>query len=161
MYKDAEEALLIFPEQALFNLFYAMGAMQKQEYAKARKKLREGLKYVGENINLKGQFYAYLGDVEHSLKNTEEAFKSYEKALAIDENNVVVLNNYSYYLSLENKDLPKAEKMISKCVELEPGNSTYLDTYAWVLFKRGRFFEAKYMIERAMDNGGDKSDVIV
>ena len=51
--------------------------------------------------------------------------------------------------------------MISKCVELEPTNSTYLDTYAWVLFKRGRFFEAKYIIERAIDNGGNTSDVIV
>ena len=161
LYIDATEALLLYPEQPLFNLFYAMGAMQKQEYQQAKVKLVNGLNYVGENINLKGQFYAYLGDVEHSLKNTNEAFNYYEKALKIDENNVVVLNNYSYYLSLENKDLDKAEKMISKCIELESGNSTYLDTYAWVLFKRGRFFEAKYIIERAIDNGGNQSVVIV
>ena len=82
-------------------------------------------------------------------------------ALQIDENNVVVLNNFSYYLSLDNSDLERAEKMISKCIELEPGNATYLDTYAWVLFKRGRYFEAKYIIERAIDNGGTESNVIV
>lgn len=158
---DAKEALKLFPEEPLFSLFYAMGAMQKEENEKAKDALVKGLKYVGDNITLKGQFHAYLGDVLHSLGNTEDAFDNYEKALKIDENNVVVLNNYSYYLSLENKDLEKAEKMISKSIALEPGNSTYLDTYAWVLFKRARFFEAKYIIERALDNGGDESDVIV
>ncbi len=158
---DSKEALKLFPEEPLFSLFYAMGAMQKEENEKAKDALVKGLKYVGDNITLKGQFHAYLGDVLHSLGSTEDAFENYEKALKIDENNVVVLNNYSYYLSLENKDLEKAEKMISKSIALEPGNSTYLDTYAWVLFKRARFFEAKYIIERALDNGGDESDVIV
>lgn len=161
LYTDTKEALIIYPEQPLFNLFYAMGALQKEEYEKAKEKLLEGLKYVGKNKNLEGQFYAYLGDVEYSLKNSSEAFKNYQKALEIDENNVVVLNNYSYYLSVENSNLELAEKMISKCIELEPGNSTYLDTYAWVLFKRGRYFEAKYIIERAIDNGGKNSEVIV
>ncbi len=161
LYMDAKEALKLFPEEPLFSLFYAMGAMQKEENEKAKDALVNGLKFIGDNLNLKGQFHAYLGDVMHSLGNSNDAFEHYEKALKIDENNVVVLNNYSYYLSVENKDLEKAEKMISKSIALEPGNSTYLDTYAWVLFKRARFFEAKYIIERALDNGGDESDVIV
>ncbi len=161
LYEDTEDVLIIFPEEPMFNLFYAMAAMQREEYKNAQKALINGLNYVGDNTKLKGQFYAYLGDVEHSLTNSEEAFKYYQKALEIDENNIVVLNNYSYYLSVENIELEKAEKMITKCIELEPGNSTYLDTYAWVLFKRGRYFEAKYIIERAIDNGGDKSEVIV
>ncbi|TLX77108.1 tetratricopeptide repeat protein [Labilibacter sediminis] len=161
LYVDAKEALLIFPDIPLFNLFHAMGAMQKEEYRVALKSLEHGIQFTGDNINLNGQFHSYLGDVLYNLKRPEEAFKSYQNALKVDENNVVVLNNYSYYLSVENQDLDKAERMISKCIELEPGNSTYLDTYAWVLFKRGRFFEAKYIIERAIDNGGDTSDVIV
>lgn len=161
LYTGTDEVLSIFPEEPLFNLFYALAAMQKEEYIHAKEKLQNGLEYAGDNLTLKGQMHAYLGDVEHSLGNSDESFKHYEKALEIDDNNVVVLNNYSYYLSVENKELEKAEKMISKCIELESGNATYLDTYAWVLFKRGRFFEAKYIIERAIDNGGVDSDVIV
>ncbi|SMO58610.1 Tetratricopeptide repeat-containing protein [Saccharicrinis carchari] len=161
LYADASEALILFPDEPLFSLFYAMGAIQKEDYDKAKNALLKGLQYVDKNPALKGQMYAYLGDVQHSLGNKEEAFDNYEKALKIDENNVVVLNNYSYYLSLESKDLEKAEKMISKSIALEPGNATYLDTYAWVLFKRGRYFEAKYIIERAIDNGGNESEVIV
>jgi len=161
LFIDTKEALILFPDEALFNLFNAMASMQKEDYANALPDLEHGINFTKENIKLKGQFYSYLGDVYYNLNNHSKAFESYENALKIDDNNVVVLNNYSYYLSLEHIELDKAEKMIAKCIELEPGNYTYLDTYAWVLFKRGRFFESKYIIERAIDNGGDKSDVIV
>jgi tetratricopeptide (TPR) repeat protein len=135
--------------------------MQKEKYDESLKLLEEGVKYSGKNDKLKSQFFATIGDAYHSLGDSNTAFKYYDEALQIDELNLVVLNNYSYYLSLEKKDLKKAESMISRCVELEPGNSTYLDTYAWVMFQMERYFEAKYLIERALDNGGKVSDVIL
>ncbi len=159
--KDSNEALLLFPEVPLFSLINGMAYMQLKNNSNALKSFLQGLKNVGDNVNLKGQFYTYMGDVYYSLDSVDKAFDSYESALKVDENNIVVLNNYSYYLSLENNNLSKAEKMITKCVELEPGNATYLDTYAWVLFKRGRYFEAKYIIERAIDNGGTESQEII
>jgi Tfp pilus assembly protein PilF len=64
----------------------------------------------------------------------------------------MVLNNYSYYLSLENENLDKAAEMSAKCVQLEPGNSTYLDTYAWVLYKQQNYTLAKFYIEKAIAN---------
>ena len=72
----------------------------------------------------------------------------------------MVLNNYSYYLSLEGTDLDKAERMSSKCVELEPGNATYLDTYAWVLYMQGNYTLARFYIEQAMSNDGSDNAVI-
>ncbi len=161
LYTDTKDAIIIFPEEPLFYLFHGMACMQKELYDQSYKTLITGIEYVTNNKQLESQFYSYTGDVLYNLKKYDESFNYYEKALKIDENNVVVLNNYSYYLSLLNKNLDKAETMISKCIELEPSNSTYLDTYAWVLFKRGRYFEAKYIIERAIDNGGNSSDVIV
>ncbi len=161
LYTDSKDALIIFPDEPLLNLFNGMAAMQLNKPNKAVVSLEHGIKFVKENNNLKGQFYAYLGDVYYTLNKYNESFKSYDNALSLNENNVIVLNNYSYYLSLQNVNLEKAEKMISKCIELESDNYTYLDTYAWVLFKRGRYFEAKYIIERAIDSGGSESDVIV
>ncbi len=161
LYKDTEEALIVLPEEPLFYLFHSIACMQKQQNESAYHSLIKGFDFIGSNLQLKSQYYAYLGDVLYNLNRYDESFLNYENALKLNENNVVVLNNYSYYLSLLNKDLDKAETMISKCVELEPLNYTYLDTYAWVLFKRERYFEAKYIIERAIENGGDSSDVIV
>ncbi len=161
LYNDTKEVLTIIDEEPLFYLFNGMACMQLEKWEEAKLSLQKGLDLSTNNPKLKGQLYANLGDTFYSLNDHENAFKSYDEALLLDEHNIIVLNNYSYYLSLENKDLDKAEKMISKTIELEPGNSTYLDTYAWVLFKRGRYFEAKYIIERAIDKGGDQSDVIV
>lgn len=64
------------------------------------------------------------------------------------------MNNYAYYLSEMEIQLDKAEEMISNVIQLEPSNATYLDTYAWVLFKRGKYMEALFIIEQAMEMGG-------
>jgi len=158
---DGTAAIKKFPENPVFYLLTGSAYMQKEKYDESLKLLEEGVKYSGNNDKLKSQFFASIGDAYHSLGDSNTAFKYYDEALQIDELNLVVLNNYSYYLSLDKKDLKKAETMISRCVELEPGNSTYLDTYAWVMFQMERYFEAKYLIERALDNGGEVSDVIL
>ena len=161
LYGNSKVAINLFPENSFFYLLAGSSAGQLNENTEALQLLETGLTKVGNNKALEAQFYANIGDVAYSNNDPEKAFKSYDKSLKIDELNIVVLNNYSYYLTLENKHLDKAERMSSKCIEMEPGNATYLDTYAWVLFKRERYFEAKYIIERAIDNGGVESDVIV
>ena len=159
--KDGVIAIDKFPQNPLFYLLTGSAFMQSQDYDKALDYFKKGINFVGNNDKLKSQFLASVGDCYYSLKDSKTAFQYYDEALKLDELNLIVLNNYSYYLSLEKKDLSKAEKMISKCVELEPGNSTYLDTYAWVMFQMKRYFEAKYLIERAIDNGGNENDVIL
>jgi Tfp pilus assembly protein PilF len=57
--------------------------------------------------------------------------------------------------------LDKAEEMSYRTVKAEPANSTYLDTYAWILFEKGKYAEARIYIDQAMQNGGDKSSVVV
>ena len=159
--KDGVIAISKFPENPLFYLITGSAFMQSKDYQTALDYFTKGVEKAGNNAKLKSQFFASIGDCYYSLKDKKTAFQYYDESLKLDELNLIVLNNYSYYLSLENKNLSKAEKMISKCVELEPGNSTYLDTYAWVMFKMKRYYEAKYLIERAIDNGGDTSDVIL
>ncbi len=161
IYGNAIIALTHFPDNAFFYLLAGSSAGQLKDYDEALRLLDLGLQKSTDNKALVAQLHANKGDIYYSMEQHQLAFDSYDESLKIDELNIVVLNNYSYYLSLENKDLDKAERMSSKCVELEPGNSTYLDTYAWVLFKRQRYFEAKYIIERSLDNGGSDSDVIV
>ena len=51
--------------------------------------------------------------------------------------------------------------MSYRTVKAEPNNETYLDTYAWILFEKGRYTEARIYIEQALRNKGDKSRTIV
>ena len=120
-----------------------------------------------ENITEKSKkevvsdFYAIMGDIYHTKKMNAEAYAAYDSALVYNSANIGAMNNYAYYLSLERRDLDKAEEMSYKTVKAEPNNSTYLDTYAWILFEKGNYAEARLYIDDAMKNEGDKSDTIV
>ena len=107
-------------------------------------------------------FYSILGDMYHTQKQMKEAYAAYDSALVYNPSNIGALNNYAYYLSVERRDLDKAEEMSYKTVKAEPNNATYLDTYAWILCEKGNYAEARIYIDNAMNSeGGDKSDVIV
>ena len=101
------------------------------------------------------------GDVYYSMGEEKKAYKSYEKALKLDPEQVNVLNNYAYYLCEKGRNLRKACQMSRKTIEKEPDNATYLDTYGWILYLMGKPEEAKPHFKRAMLFGGKESPVIL
>lgn len=105
--------------------------------------------------------WSSIGDAYHEKGNSKEAYKAYDKALKINPDYAPVLNNYAYYLALENKKLKKAYAMSKKTVEAEPDNATYLDTFAWILHLLGKDLEAKPFFKHAMLYGGKDSAVIL
>lgn len=141
--------------------FYrGIAAQQLKDLATAKVSFEEGVNITGDDNPLKPQMLGSLGDVHYELKDSKQAFGYYEAALALDAHNVMVMNNYAYYLSEEDTLLAKAETMSAKCIELEPGNPTYLDTYAWILYKRNNFLLAKFYMGQAISNVGEDNDVL-
>ncbi len=161
MLAESTEAIKYFPTQPLLYIFNGVAAAQKKEFEKAVKSLTIGFNYVGDNVPMRIQFLTYLGDAQYELGNTKKSFEAYDEVLLFDPVNVVVLNNYSYYLSVLDQKLEKAKEMSLKCVQIEKENHTYLDTHAWVLFKLGSFSDAKRAMEKALQFGGRESAVIV
>lgn len=159
--KTSKEALELFPNQPIFYFFYGSVHLQQKNYEEAKEYLSTGKDYAASNPPLLAQFYANLGDANNGLKQYEESDKAYESALKIDPKNIYVLNNYGYYLSLREENLSRAEELSALCNELEPGQSNYQDTYAWILYKQGKFIQAKEWLEKAIKNGGNKSTVIL
>ncbi len=51
--------------------------------------------------------------------------------------------------------------MSYRTIKAEPANSTYLDTYAWILFRQGRYEESKIYIDQALRNDSTLSAVII
>ncbi|MCX6249530.1 MAG: tetratricopeptide repeat protein [Bacteroidetes bacterium] len=151
----------LFPEQPIPWLFSGMANYQMKKYDDALNVLKSGVKLVVDNDELLSEFYMSLGDTYHALKIPEESDKAYDKALQLKDNNPYVLNNYSYYLSLRNKDLDKAEKMAKKALTLDPDNSSFEDTYGWVLYKLGRFEEAKTWIAKALQDKESSSGEVL
>jgi tetratricopeptide (TPR) repeat protein len=71
------------------------------------------------------------------------------------------MNNFAYYLSLRKENLSRAKQLSGKCNELEPGNASFQDTFAWILFEMGDLENASIWIDKAIENGGIKSGTIM
>ena len=145
----AEEALELFPNNALVYLFAGIGYSQKKDYLTAIDYLETGRK-LANDPQLLSNFYSSLGDAYNASKDFSNSDKNYEQALALNPDNDIVLNNYSYYLSLRKENLDKARQMSLSTVRRNPDNSTYLDTYAWILYQLKEFNEAKTILEKAI-----------
>jgi tetratricopeptide (TPR) repeat protein len=154
-------ALELFPNQPLFYFFYGASNIQKKNYQEAIDYLVIGKDFVVSNPPLLAQFYANLGDSYYRIKDHKNSDKYYEKALEIEPNNIYVLNNYSYYLSLRGENLERAEALSLKANEIEPNQPNYEDTYAWILYKQGKYVAAKEWLEKAVENGGNSNAVIL
>lgn len=161
MLKESEEALTLFPNNAVFYLYNATAKSQKKMYDESIKMLISGSKLVVDNNEQLVEFYSRLGDNYHELKNNEESDKYYEKTLDINPKNAFVLNNYSYYLSLRGEKLEKAAAMSKLSNEIVVNQASFQDTYAWILYKQEKFTDAKEWLEKAMSNGGDKNGTIL
>lgn len=144
----------LFPNQPIPYFFNGLSNYQLKKYKEAIPPLLEGKDFVFDNPGLLAQFYSCLGDIYNQLKNHAASDSAYNKALEIDPNDVNVLNNYAYYLSLRNTNLEKAEAMSKKSNELQPNNNSYQDTYGWILYQMKKYEEAKIWIGKALDNGG-------
>jgi tetratricopeptide (TPR) repeat protein len=161
MMTDSEEALSLFPNNPIFYFLNGIAKYDKKRYSEAAETFLTGSKMVVDNNLLLVDFYSRLGDTYHELKNHEESDKHYEKALALDPKNAFVLNNYSYYLALRKEKLEKAESMSKLSNDLMPNQSSFLDTYAWVLYQMGRYQDAKVWIEKAIEHNGSTSGSIL
>ena len=108
------------------------------------------IKLNRDNDTLRGRYYATLGDIEHQRNNMKACYKAYDKSLKCFADNATVLNNYAYFLSLEERDLERALQMINRALEIGEKSATNLDTKAWVLYKLGRHKEAKKIMQQAI-----------
>ena len=158
---DAPKAVELFPNQPLPYLFAGIAFLVNEDAFEAVGYFEDGLNYVIGNNRLKEQFYAQLAAAYHELGEHEKSDSYFEKTLGINRNNASALNNYAYYLSVRNEDLDKALQMSIRSNQLMPGNGTFLDTWAWILYQQGKYAEALDKIEEALANGADNSAEVV
>ena len=142
------------PDEMAFYYYQGMAYYQKDQHDEALGAFRNGVGVINEDSNpaIVSDFYAVMGDLLHQKGLQKEAFEAYDSCLQWKPDNIMCLNNYAYYLSVLGEQLDKAEQMSYKTIKAEPKNATYLDTYAWILFRQKRYAEAKVYIDQAMQN---------
>ncbi|MGI6218528.1 MAG: tetratricopeptide repeat protein [Bacteroidaceae bacterium] len=141
------------PDDLAFHYYLTAAYYQEDRYEDALATAQNALAHLPQGVNdaLISDFWAVSGDLFHLLKRENEAFAAYDSSLAYNPRNIGSLNNYAYYISLQPQgDLQKAERMSKITIEEEPYNSTYLDTYAWILHRLGKAEEARTYIDRCL-----------
>lgn len=150
------------PEEMVFYYFQGMAQYQKHENDAALQIFRKGVSQIkaDSNPDVVSDFYALMGEILHEKGRLAESFQAYDSCLQWKPDNIAAMNNYAYYLSEANKDLPKAEQLSYKTIKAEPNNSTFLDTYAWILFQQKRYEEAKIYIDQAIRSDSTLTGVV-
>ncbi len=161
LHKHSKETIELFPNQPQGYLLNAVATIQLEKFEETITVTDEGMDFIIDNPQLEGQFLMLKGEAVYKLNRKPEAFKLFDKAISMDPENYIAMNNYAYYLSLNGGDLDKAERMSGRVVQRFPNNSTYLDTHAWVLFKKGEYKLAKFYMESAIKNGGDQNATLL
>lgn len=146
------EARQYNPEEMVFYYYQGMAYYRQEDKDNALEAFRNGINVINEQSipEIVSDFYAVMGDLLYQKGRQTDAFAAYDSCLVWKEDNIGCLNNYAYYLSLLGERLDEAEQMSYRTVKAEPENATYLDTYAWILFRQERYAEAKIYIEQAL-----------
>jgi tetratricopeptide (TPR) repeat protein len=83
------------------------------------------------------------GDVDGAIAAAREALR-----MAPDW--APAWNVLGYILADHNRELPEARRLLEKAIAQSPENGAYVDSYGWLLFREGRFAEARRELERAV-----------
>lgn len=149
LYEHTKTAMRFYPEQPIFYLFNGLSLIEKKEFENAINVFERGRKMSADK-KLTASFDTYIADIYHELGNKTKMYEYYDRVLRNDPENLYVLNNYAYFLSEEGIRLDEALRMSAITIEKEPKNVTYLDTYAWVLYKLERYKDAKKWMEKVL-----------
>ncbi len=140
---------------------YIFRQMNQYEYAlKALQHVPNSIKDKSDEY-LTVDYYLTLATMYYALNKKEEIEPTLEKAIKLDPENSEVNNFLGYYLAEEKKDLNKAEKLIRLAIAKDPENAAYLDSLAWVLFRKGKNKKAAINILRAIAFQKGKKDGII
>lgn len=146
------EGQLYEPTQAVYYYYEGIFHYRLDDKESALDALRRGVPHITSETypELASDLYSTMGDLLHDFGRNAEAYAAYDSSLVYNPDNILCLNNYAYFLSLEGRQLDKAAEMARRAVQTEPQNSTYLDTYAWVLFMQRHYEQAKIYIDETL-----------
>lgn len=155
----SEPGMLYNPRELSFYFFTGLSRYYLKDDNGALDVLRKATAFINDQsaAGMAAEIYSVMGEIYASKKQMKEAFAAYDSCLQYDPENIGTLNNYAYFLSVDGVNLEKAAKMSAKTIAVEPKNSTYLDTYAWILYKQGRYADAKIYIDQTLKFATDST----
>jgi tetratricopeptide (TPR) repeat protein len=150
----SDKALKFYPDSADIRFFKGVGLYEEGLYKELISNLDSASMEDFSQEEYLSQSRMLYAEAYYRLEDYPKSDSLFEVLISEDPENYMVLNNYSYYLAERGEKLDQAREWSQKATWNNPDNSTFLDTYAWVLFKLELFDEAEKYILSALEKGG-------
>jgi len=149
--KAINRGLHYFPESAILFLNRGGYLIEADRLDEASKSLIRALELTDttDSETLSG-VTTTIADLYSRKEMTDSAIAYYRKALKYNPYNTTALNNCAYFLACEERELDEARRMIERVMNEDANEPTWIDTYAWVLFKQKEYERAREEIDRAV-----------
>jgi tetratricopeptide (TPR) repeat protein len=90
-----------------------------------------------------------LGAAYERAGQRDKAVATFRELLKRTPDSPMALNYLGYMWAEKGENLDEALKMVSRALELDPGNAAYLDSLGWVYFQKGQFPQAVEQLSKA------------
>jgi tetratricopeptide (TPR) repeat protein len=150
-YQDAldimRRAMIAVPQDSAAVIFYtSVIHANNDNYEMAKAGYERLLKSNPDDSGLRFQ----LASMDERLGNFEEAEKGFKWIIQKDPKNSMALNYLGYMYADKGIKLKESRELIERALDIDPDNGAYLDSYAWVLYKMGKYDEALVQMQKAM-----------
>lgn len=130
-----------------------------KRYRDAEQKLTTWLEAAADPLT-RVRYLLGLAEAQRSQGNDQQAGANLERALVLQPMDVTLNNDIAYMWIDRGSRLPEAQKMIRYAVGRAPRQAAYLDTYGWLMYKKGEFAEAKKWLLRG-NRGRNGEDPVI
>ena len=154
-----EQVVDLDPTNKAARLMLVSAAVKKEDYIKV---CEPGIEATPDALEL----YYYLAIAYHQAEQGDSVLSVCNRALehiTPDTRKEVISDFYSIMGDIYHtkKQMTEAYAAYDSALVYNPSNIGALNNYAWILFEKGNYAEARIYIDNAMKNDGEKSDVIV
>jgi tetratricopeptide (TPR) repeat protein len=152
LYSSSTGAVRRFNTAILPRLLNALASVEIGFYDEALAQLQRVKRLNDDNKDLALQILSIEADALYRKGETDSAFARFDEALTVAPDDLVILNNYAYFLAEKDIRLRDARRMIERVMEIDTTNNTFNDTYAWVLFKQKKYRKAGIVMRNIVES---------
>ena len=133
--------------------------VKAEDFERAIERLNRWIKDAS-STDEKVEYLGLLAGVHQSKGDLVEARETLALAHELAPSSVGLNNDLGYTYADAGLRLDEAEQMVRQAVASDPRNGAYLDSYGWVLYKQGRFEEARKWLSMAANTALGEDPVI-
>jgi tetratricopeptide (TPR) repeat protein len=160
MIQMANRALEVYPDSIDLLFFRGIGYYELGEYQQLVDNFKDVSMEDFSTVEYASQSKMLVAEGFYRLGEHQQSDSIFEALISEEPENYMVLNNYSFYLAERGEKLDMARQWSLHTIVNNPENATFLDTYAWILFRMQEYEEAERYILEALNKGGSNDPEI-